>query len=141
MIDRASDAVREACKIIERNTQDTIKLGGVMKRNQFGHYTVTTEKGLRYWMKFNREIFKTFGIQFQDQGLAGAGESINLQWLDQAKALECTALVFVQPSGRVYCAYLEEFKTYEKNFGTTRHTDATGEVTVSIPIKLLRRWT
>jgi len=139
-VNRADDAAVEACKVIAKNTQDTIESVIWLNRNPFGHRLIRTTRGLKYYTTFKRLPFKTFGYQFEDKDMHGVGETINVEFLEKAIELECVAILIVYPNGHVYATNIGEWKSYENLFETVRRTKATGESTISVPIKLLRRW-
>ncbi len=123
-----------AIECIKKNTQDNVV--DVRLFNENRHMMLTTYKGLKYWMLFKRDFFNSFGKIF---GLKGVGESINKEWVQTAIDEGIDAFMFVYEKGYVYIVPPKEFKDFAEKSKTIRVTTS-GEITYSVPVKLLRRW-
>lgn len=133
MIDDIREGLPIVKEIIEKNTQDLVIHN--ISLNGGRHYIMQTKGFRNFYILFKRDFFRSFGAIFNKEGL---GESINKQYLDKAIQLDCL-LVFIYRTGYVYSISPVEFKEYAESNRTTRITD-NGELTYSIPIRLLRRW-
>jgi hypothetical protein len=134
-IDNIQQALPVAIECIQRNVQND-SVAESMPYNQGRHYLLRTKNGLKYWLLYKRDFFKSFGTIF---GFKGVGESINREWVEYALAEGTDAFLFIYSSGYCYIVPPKEFKDFAEKNNTVR-TLASGEVTYSIPVKLLRRW-
>jgi len=123
-----------AIESVEKNTQD--KVIDVCMINKNRHCLLTTNKHLRYYLLFKRDFFRSFGKIFNKDGL---GESINIEYLKFCKQNEIDAILIVYQIGHVYTVPVQEWWDYAQNNNTIRET-ISEEITMSIPLRLLRRW-
>jgi len=88
-------------------------------------------------MIFKRNFFMSFGKIF---GVGGAGESLNEEMVEWALKNSIHSFIFIYENGNAYTIPVTEFHDYAISHGMVRKTDKTGEVTFSIPLRMLRRW-
>lgn len=137
MIQNIRQAIYPATQCININHQKDW-VTEILPANKGRHYFLKTYKGLTYWLLYKRDFFRSFGKIF---GYKGLGESINKEWVERAiNKHKITAFIFVYSQGHVYIVPPEEFKKFAEKNNTIRRTNATGEITYSVPISFLRRW-
>jgi hypothetical protein len=122
------------CKeAIEMKTQGkVINIYGI---NNSRHFIFETNSGLKYYMKFQREFFNSFGAIF---GKKGVGESVNRNLVEWALENGIHNFLFIH-NGHIYLCPVKEFHDYAIANKTIR-TTATGEVTMSVPVLMLEKY-
>lgn len=135
MINSLREAMNPAIEVINSNLQ-TDRIKSVTLFNKDRHMLLTSGKGLKYWLLFKRELFKSFGKIFN---YSGPGDSINQEWVTRALKENIAAFVFVYKQGSVYIIPPNELKEFAVMNETIRNT-LSGERTMSFPVSFLRRW-
>ena len=130
MIDSIREATKVAFDLIQRKTQDSVVR--VIPTNHSRHRILATSKGLKYYVLFKREFFKSFGKIF---GLSGAGDSINARYLCLALNLKVDGMLFIYQNGYVY--FMSPREIYD--MGLVRTTKS-GERTYSFMLSAHKRW-
>jgi hypothetical protein len=128
-------AINPVIELINRNAQDRVV--DLKWINRHRHVLFITEKGLKYHMMFKRRYFMSFGKCLAKEG---PGESVNLEMVRWAIERDICAFLFVHPDTHIYMAPVVEVWEYGHDHGTIRQTLKTGEETMSLPVKCLRRW-
>lgn len=109
--------------------------------NKYVHSVLTLEKDLvieRVYIVFKSEPFYTFGRKFPNT-LEGFGESLNVEAYQRVLRIQPRlGIIFVHPDAIYHCDW-KDFSDYTHSHSTIRRQDFSGEVTVSIPLSLLRR--
>ena len=117
---------------IERATKD--KITSITSCNSKRHYIFVTEKGTSYQMMFKSEFFNSFGKIFHKVGI---GESVNKDWVEFALRGKVDYFLFVH-SHTIYICPVFDFYDYATTNKTIR-TTSDGEITMSVPITMLKR--
>jgi len=119
-------AVREYCK----KTNTIVK--SIRYTNKGRHIVLVTEnKGVQY-IKFDRELFYSFGKIFNT---SGAGETINLGVLKRMIHSGIRKLVFLFEQGGSY--WVDPIEFYQECKQFIRVTSS-GETTISCPVSFLK---
>jgi len=105
--------------------------------NNDRHFILETDKRMKYQLIFKRDFFRSFGKIF---GTTGLGESINEEMVEWALRNYIHNFIFVYENGYAYTIPVNEFHDYAMSHGMVRKTDKTGEITLSCPLKMLKRW-
>jgi hypothetical protein len=101
--------------------------------NNNRHAVIYTKKGLTYWLLYKREVFKSFGVIFDKQGV---GDSINAEFLGMALNQKIDGFIFCYKQGIIYKISPREVFDYH----LVRETDKTEERTYSFPIMVETPW-
>lgn len=135
-IETLGQAINPVVEQINKNLQNdrVIKIYSV---NKGRHKMLRTDGDLGYHLIFKRKPFMSFGKIFDD--FDGMGESINKSVVEEAVKKNVDNFVIVYGDGKVYVINPTEFKDFAEKNDTIRET-STGEVTMSVPINMLRRW-
>jgi hypothetical protein len=131
---KAREFIPIAIELIEKRTQDKVK--DVEPVNMERQFLITTDKNMKYLLVYKRNFFMSFGRIFSMRGI---GESLNEEIVEYAISKGIHELLFVYKDGMVYAISPQEFKDYATNHKTIRQT-ASGELTMSIVLSILRRW-
>jgi len=131
MINLPNDALREVSKQL-RTKGDSLKQ--VLMNNKYGHRLIETNLRNRYYIVFKKEYYKTFGDEFGTK--EGYGESINVEYLDNAIARNAHLILFVHTDAKIYAINPIKLKA----IGHKRIQKNGVEMTYSVPLKALERW-
>ena len=132
-VENARKWISPVKEMIEIKTQD--KVIDIYPINNERHFVFKTESGLKYQMIFKREFFNSFGKIFNKKGV---GESVNKEYVDYALNKGIHNFIFIHEK-HMYLCNVREFHDWAISNKTIRET-ASGEVTMSIPVTLLRRF-
>lgn len=102
--------------------------------NKYGHRIVQTKENKRYYIIFKKEMYKTFGDEFETN--EGFGESINKEFLENSLRKLCDMILYVYDNGLIYAIS----PRLVKRIGKVRLQNNGTETTYSFPAKFLIRW-
>lgn len=131
---KAREFIPIAIELIEKKTQDKVK--DVEPVNMERQFLITTDKNMKYLLVYKRNFFMSFGRIFSMRGI---GESLNEEIVEYAISKGIHELLFVYHDGMVYAISPQEFKDYATSHKTIRQT-ASGELTMSVVLSILKRW-
>jgi len=116
--------------LIERNPNN--EFIDVVLTHHDQHCMFESAGGIRYYLLYKRDVFRSFGEIFK---CSGVGESINEDALNIALESNIDLFLVVYENGTIYSITPKEWERK----GLKRTTEA-GEITICIPITALRRW-
>lgn len=134
-IEKARESIPIIKGLIEKNTND--KVMNIYPINNERHFVFETDKRMKYQLIFKRDFFRSFGKIF---GVTGLGESVNEEMVEWALKNYILNFIFIYENGYAYTIPVNEFHDYAISHGMVRKTDKTDEITMSVPLKMLRRW-
>lgn len=135
-IETIKEAINPTINLINKRFQED-RVEKVYPVNNARHYILRTKKGMGYQLIFKRDFFNSFGKIFDN--FEGAGESVNKKVVKEALEKDIHNFLFVYPEGKIYAISPKEFNDFAEKHDLERKTSS-GEVTYSIPVKMLRRW-
>lgn len=145
-VSNINEAVPKVAKLIERSTQND-RVFMTHNINNRKHRLLQTERGLLYHVLYKSKPFKSFGLIFTDRNVKefcdevwmGAGDSVNVEYVQYAMRNDIDTFVFVYPDGAAYIVPVRELFDFATKNQTIR-TTYSGERTMSFPLKMFRSW-
>lgn len=133
LILRTLEAAKKFIKDSFQNRENpfSVSIHDGQREEHFELYVGTKQ----FYCLFKRDIFYKFGEIFNQKG---AGESINKEVLDYISMWGFDGIIIIYPDTKTYFVDPKEWSNFVKNNNTIRTTKE-GEVTTSVPLRLLTR--
>ena len=137
------NSLREAVLLVKKHLHRIYYIDGLKEKyvNKKRHCLITIMKPnqeiIKFIVLFKRAFFGTYSQQFDTA--SGLGESINKSCLEAYKKMGVDTILYVYPDKKIYSITVDKFINmgYGNNYIRKQKS---GEVTVHIPISMLKRW-